>query len=253
MEKLEECLFRYSLLKDPKKHIQPWQFIQYGASILNYFEGNPPENDPSIGGRWVMLCGSSQSLLAILYRLKRWLIALNRTPQKVLGEKDRDSEIVARILSHLLHLPYEILNESTVQEPNTLLVFSDNRLIESPSLEKIQQNQTLFAFNLHWLNHAMWTPDVAGLASQKYYFPWESELRLNPKSQKMQSLPPDIRAPEVIAQEIALLPEDLQDTKFEEILQFYSYYKDYLKGGKKGGKRRLSFRMDSPIPSSYFC
>jgi hypothetical protein len=122
-----------------------------------------------------------------------------------------------------------------------------------PELGEVLENQTLFSLNLHWLSDAYCTPDVVGLMTQTYVMPWAGgHMRVDPDTQEMITTEPDGRPVPEIVQEL-VSTEAATDPGFAEIMDFYKKVKTYLKGANKGGRRRLPFRTDSPIPGAHFC
>jgi tetratricopeptide (TPR) repeat protein len=253
LDKMAEVLMRLQAFPDPRPLVQDWHFIQYGAAILDYFDDRTAEDGLEVaGGRWVVLWGSAGHIAMILHKLKRWLIALDRLPQRVVGLPDRDSEIVARAAAHLLELPFVSAEDESPAQPHTLLVAADNRQLTDSGLMPVLEGQTLFALNQHWLHRGGITPDVAGVMTQTLTLPWSGEnVQVDPETRRVTRPEPDTRPAHVIAQELAGT-EPHHDPRFDDILAFYQARADYLKGGRRGGDLRLPFLSDSPVPGAYF-
>lgn len=247
VNELAECLARLETLSDPPPLVQHWHYVQYGAAILDLFE------EPEVaGGRYVALWGSDQAVATSLAKLRTLLETLGRPPEQVLALPDRDSEILGRAAARLYDLPFEIGAEPSFARPGALVVAADNRLLaDHPALREVQAGQTVFALNLHWLARAPITPDVAGLLTQRYSYPWGERYQVDPASRQVVPIPPDGRPPEAIAAQLAATPP-AEDAGFAERLLFYRQHAAHLKGGEQGGERRLTFRKDSPVAGSYF-
>ncbi len=252
LDKLAEVLTRLYAFPDPRPLIQDWHFIQYGGSILDYFDDRWVEDGMEVaGGRWVTAWGSSEQMAMILLKLRRWLEELNRMPSRVAGLPGRDSEIIARAAALFLDRPYLPISDELLASPDVLIVAAENHELPRGPVLHVQNNQTLFAFSLNWLQSAGPAPDVAGLMSQAYFFPWKKRIRFDPDTREAEEIPEDTRDPEVIARELfEAKPE--HDPRFDEIMDFYRERADYLKGEIRGGAMRLPFLPDSPVPGSYF-
>lgn len=253
LDKMAEVLMRLESFPEPRPLIQDWHFIQYGAAILDYFDDRTADDGLEVaGGRWVVLWGSDGHIAMILHKLKRWLAALDRLPQRVIGLPDRDSEILARAAAHLLELPFVSAEDEAPARPHTLLVAADNRLLRDKVWMPVLEGQTLFALNQHWLHRGGVTPDVAGVMTQMLTLPWSGEnVQVDPETREVTHPKPDTRPAHVIAQELADT-EPHEDPRFDDILAFYRVRAGYLKGGRRGGDVRLPFLSDSPVPGSYF-
>lgn len=251
IEELDEALMRYNLINDLQPHIRDWHFVQYGTAILDYFE----ESDQYVaGGRYVALWGSMESVRGILEVLKILLQKMHRNPTKIISMQDRDSEIIAIAMSKLLDIPFEFLNEANLSEENTLIIAGDNENFNGfEQIIPLQKEQTVFSLYLNWLVGAMISPDIAGFMAQTYFFPWQGgNFRVvDTASQKIEKTLPDTRSAEEIADDLVIAEPEMSQV-FNETLDFYEKFITYLKGRENGGKKRLSFAVDSPVPGSYF-
>ncbi|HEY9060201.1 MAG TPA: tetratricopeptide repeat protein [Pseudobacteroides sp.] len=250
IEKLEECFLRHKTILKPEMFIKYWHYIQYGSVVIQYFDDNE-ENLNVAGGRYVAKWGSNEEIKSILLRLKGFLEKLNLSCNSISYLPDRDSEIIGKVLSELMRLPSSIYKKQL--EENQLIIAANNNLLnEYPELAEISNGQIVFAFNQDWLNVSTLTPDICGLMSQTYFFPWNGGLKVNSETGKLDQLPPDQRSTSYIVTEILSENIDVQGD-FGENVQFYMERKEYLKCSGKAGKKRLPFRVDSPVPGSYFC
>ena len=250
INKLESFLRRLELIKTPKHHIRDWHFIQHGAVVLDYF-GYINEEDASIaGGRCVALWPSEKILHQIVNNLKKFLEDQKRIPKRIVYIKDRDSEIIAQLISINLNIPCQEIDE--IREYD-LVVASDAYKFNEiyTSLREVKTGQTTFALNLCWLNHCAINPDVVGLMSQVCYFPWNNKVIINPKTKAIENIPPNDRNPFEIAQEIENT-ELLQSDYLDDLLSFYRQHSNYLKINEPLFNERSTFLTDSPIPGSRF-
>jgi hypothetical protein len=110
-------------------------------------------------------------------------------------------------------------------------------------LSEVKNGQILFALDHDWLNPTKITPDIIGLMSQKYHFPWEGG--------GLQMTVPDQQPAEDLASEIFAL--QVPETDIQALLDFYAKRKPYLKGiGTSGRNIRYEFSIESPVPGSFF-
>lgn len=257
LDKMEQCLIRLRLLGDTLQTnlVRDWHFIQYGAALLDFFDDRTDSNGLEVaGGRYVALWGSVPSIAGILHKLVRFLEALHHKPERLLYLPERDSEILGIALGALLNLPPEEADETNVSGPNRLIVAADNRLLgDWPQLYPVFPSQTVFALNLHWTEDGAVTPDVSGLMTQNYYFPWRGEgIAFDPDTKESKPTLPDTRPSFAIAAELAATPDTESDLHFEtDHLPFYVRWGDFL-AGAPSSETRLRFNSDSPVPGAYF-
>ncbi|MFX1254759.1 MAG: type IV pilus biogenesis/stability protein PilW [Promethearchaeota archaeon] len=249
LDKLDDILDRLEAFPNPEPLVQNWHFIQYGAAILDYCD----KDDDSLsiaGGRWVSLHGTFKSIATIIWRLKRFLTEMDWFPEKVVGLRDDiDSEIIGRATAKILNLPFELTASESLAQAGILIVAANNWLLTDPSLKIVQENQTVFALNLHWLQHSGYTPDVAGLMTQFYHLPWKQD-EYDPITKKALQASPDSRLATEIATELTKTSPE-EDPHFDQIMEFYRDRADYLKVRHKGA-RRVRFLRDSPVPGAYY-
>ncbi len=251
LDKMEEILNRLAAFPNPPLLVRDWHFIQYGAAVLDYCDDSVTEDGLTIaGGRWVAVWLSMEQIALGLRRLRRFLAEFGHYPRLVLGLPDRDSEIVARAAAAILEVPFDFYTPEQGNLTETLIVAADNRQFIDGGLAPVQPGQILYALNLCWLEDGGATPDVAGLMSQVCYFPWlGGAIQVNPETQELLRTVPDTREPEAIATDLVALTAE--DNRFEAVLEFYRPRMSWLKAGHNGAWR-LPFRVDSPVPGSYF-
>ena len=255
LDKLDEFRLRLTLLEDPQPIIMHWHFIQYGAAILDYFDDREGQQGMQVaGGRWVYVGISYKQLSITLNKLKRYLQAIGREPKLILSMADRDSTIIAHGAAKIFGLPMtEIADPSAIGWEESLIIAAQNHSYEGANIERILKGQTVFSFNLDWLNKGPCTPDLAGMMSQYCTWPWSKDrLIVDPETKERQEAEDDNRSPEEIAEEFGQELEEFEP-EFEQVLDFYKQNMLYLKGGRLGGSKRWRFITDSPVPGSYFC
>lgn len=273
IKKLDEMHGRLMLLDRPRRRIRDWHFVQYGAAILSTM--GEPEN-VFAGGRYGFHRETMSGIRTVLDRLRRLLVELDRVPNEIVALPDRDSRILAIVLGRLLNRPIYPIQAADPARSGVLIVASDAALLkDTPELEQARDNQTVFACNLHWLGDCEITPDVAGFLTQTFAFPWwEGGYERREDDGSYVPLGPDRRGEDEIA--AAILEEELptgpdfQDEVFAfhdepppdpeddflHALGFYKRVKDQLKGAAGNSKKnvkRWPFRVESPVPGSYFC
>jgi hypothetical protein len=188
----------------------------------------------------------------ILDKLRRLLTALHCVPDRVISLPDRDSEIIARAAASVLGVSFALAPPVALAQSHTLLVAADNRQIGDWALVPVLEGQAVFALNLHWLHRGGPTPDIAGVLSQSLILPWSGDqIQVDPETREISHPPADTRPAEIVARDlVAVEPE--QDPHFEDTLDFYVERARFLKGGSAGGRARLPFYPDSPVPGTYF-
>ena len=243
LDKLEQCLVRYNTIDKSNPIIRDWHYIQYGAAILDCYKSN--------GGRYLKKIGTFKEVMNIVYKLKTYLDSLEFYPEKVYYLADKDSEVLGRIIAKVLKVDCEEYYNKTIRE-KYLIVAADNRDYNvCPELALIRKNEMIFAFNHHWLENSLITPDISGLMSQSYNFPWR-EGCLNEELKESGITEESSMIIEEVLKAIDNISAEVDD-EFQEVLQFYSERKEYLKTGEKGGSGRLAFNTDTPVKSLYVC
>ena len=274
IKKLDEMHGRLSALNHPRRRIRDWHFVQYGAAILSTM-GGATENTFA-GGRYGHHRETLAGIRDVLERLCRFLVELDRIPDEIVSLSDRDSRILSIVLGKMLRRPIYPLEAADPARSNVLLVASDARLLENmPELERARPNQTVFACNLHWLGDSEITPDVAGFLTQTFAFPWwEGGYERDPEEGRYVAAGADVREEDEIAASILeeepaepeavdnfVWPfrnseEPVNTDDFLHALSFYRRVGDRLKGARGGAHKksvRWPFRVESPVPGSYYC
>ena len=255
LDKLDELRLRLSKVPESAPLIMHWHFIQYGAAILEYFDDRNEQQGLAIaGGRWVYVGVSHAQIALVARKLKTYLETINRSPKLVIAINERDSLIIGSAISKIFKCPLEILQDAqAASRDDSLLVAAHNWNLSKIPIERVVKGQTVFAFNLNWLEEGPCAPDVCGLMSQYCTFPWSKDrLEMDPETNQRKDVSEDTRPYDQIGAEIAS-QELVEDPEFKKVLDFYKQVADYLKGGKVGGQKRWRFITDSPVPGSYFC
>jgi hypothetical protein len=189
----------------------------------------------------------------IAVKLKEFLSGISVSIRAIGALADRNSEIMGRVLAKELGVEFGFYESSGANE-SYLVVAADSRsLRQYMELWREDISQIVFAANHNWLSAAPVAPDIIGLMSQYYSFPWDGEgLRVtNSEDGKVESIPPDDRMAEEIAMEIFNIGNGGEG--LGRHLDFYLEHRDHIKGiGKLAGKRRHNFVIESPVPGSYF-
>lgn len=239
---LRESYERLLMVDNPEPTIRDWQFIQYGTMILNFFFS---EGQDVAGGRHVASWGSAESIKAILQLLSD-LIKEKEIGSIVFGNH-KDSEIIATILSHLSNIKSEAYNPTAIYSNALLLVSDSTGFNEFNNVEQINNNNITFSFNHNWLQANFICPDIIGLMSQYYSFPWNGgNFKMNDDGTTTKTLP-DERNCEDIAYEIANV-KVMEEMKIDD---FYKKVENKLKMNQSTG-HRYNFMVESPVPGSYF-
>jgi len=253
LDELEESCLRHGQLEAPGKLIRDWHFIQYGSVVLDYFDES---DDYVAGGRYVAMWGALESLRTTLEALKVYLQTMRKLPARILAPADRDSRIVGSALSSILNVPCLILTEDTLpteyNEPTLIVAGDAGSFNDWEQLRELKPNCTLFAVNLNWMHEALICPDIAAYMTQAYWFPWqEGGMKIDDQGNAVPQQA-DERPVEEVAADLTAAPVQLKEN-FVATMNFYKNVADFLKGGPRGGTRRHSFRVDSPVPGAYFC
>lgn len=247
VNEVKETLTRYKLVGQPEDDIQDWHFIQYGGVILDCSD----DEDGPEGGRHVALWGSKEQVKELAQKLKFFLDKTNTNIQKVLYIDDRSSSILGLVIGKELGVIADVYEPNKPTE-NCLLVAANttdyNEFYED--LKTIKEGQILFALNHCWLDSANVSPDIVGIMTQMYRFPWDDgHMRLTDDG-NVEQLPADDRKPSEIANDIHNTePEYVKENDFE----FYLKRKEHLKGiGAKTADFRYNFTLESPVASPRF-
>lgn len=237
--------------------IREWHFVQYGAAILDYMDERVGAGALEVaGGRYVYQSGGTDEVALILHKLRQFLQDVGQVPPVVWAVPERDSEVLGRALASLLGVPLV-----TGERPQgaALIVAADSKFLlqserDVEELGTVRPGQVVFAYTVNWVDAGNVTPDVAGLLSQMYVFPWAGgQMRLNmddPEKPQVEQTEPDLRPAEAIAQEV-LAATPGADPGFEETLAFYRPLRGELSLNRTG-TTRWPFLRESPVPGTSF-
>jgi len=248
VNELNEMFDRLVTIEQPKQHIRDWQFIQYGSVILDYFESD----DYVAGGRYVAAWGTNESIKQIVAQLHQLLHRLEKQYSLVAILPDRASSIIGQVIAKELNLPFEYLDESNLPFNAVIVGANTADFNDWEILATIDNGNTIFAYNHCWLEASVLTPDIIGLVSQSYYWPWDGGgFTVNPVTNEMENTVADERAVEAIAEDIFALQTSKKME--DEHIAFYLDRKHLIKGiGANAGNLRYNFMIESPVPGSYF-
>lgn len=254
----DATLRRFEAVGQPQVHIRDWHFIQYGAAILSYMGLQEGEGAFEVaGGRYVYQSGGEEEVRCVLHRLRLFLQEVGHVPPAVWACPDKDSEVLGRALATLLERPF-VAGERP--QENVLVVAADSRLLlqseqDVEELTTVRPGQVVFAYDLNWVDAGGVTPDIAGLLTQMYVFPWAGgQMRVNtddPENPRVESSEADERPAEIIAAELVRVAPAESDPDFAETLAFYRPLRPLLTLNQPG-VRRLPFSRESPVPGAYF-
>lgn len=246
VNEVKEMLVRYGQIEIPRQHIQDWHFIQYGGAILDFFE------DDVAGGRYVATWGSNAALRTVLQKLTRYLAIMDVTIDHVRYMDNRNAEIIARVLADMLGIDHGVYGAAE-ECARCLIVGGDTSDFNaSEELARLEKETIVFALNHNWREPSYITPDIIGLMSQMYSFPWEGGAMRIVDAEKGQTetSEPDARDADVIAAEILAIEPEAFD---ESIFDVYTRHQRQLKGiGDLAGEHRYNFMVESPVPGAYF-
>lgn len=240
---LQSMLDRFRAIGAPRKHIRDWHFIQYGASILQFFDDG---EDFDAGGRFLAHWAFPQTIRTTLELAKHWLHQQGHRIQLVVAPKGRNAEIIGRAMAGVLGIPFSHVGHS---RPGTLVVVADNRdLDDMDCLDWAKANQLTFALNVHWQEAQRYTPDLCGWMSQQTHYFWDGGgLTFDAASQRMKETEPDHRTPTEIAADILTFEPELGPEE-KETLQFYHTLQTHLPGGTHHSGYRGHYMPISPVP-----
>jgi len=249
VQEVTYALQRLQQIGTPRAHIQDWQFVQYGGMMLDFFE----ESDKYVaGGRYVAAWGDAASIKEILLRLADLLEKLQHAVGRVYFTGERDDAIVGMACAKILDVPSSALGELPLPS-DALLVAADSASFgQVPATEDPSQVPLLFAFNHSWLQAAYVSPDIIGLMSQSYYFPWEEGRPvLDPTTRKVTQSGADPRPAAEIAEEIAAAQTSGAGSAIG--MELYRQQRDYLSSiGSQAAEKRVNFMPESPLPGAFF-
>lgn len=255
-EQVADMLRRFEAIGTPAPQVRDWHFIQYGGAILSFFGEDDPEELAVAGGRYVYLALPEEAVAQVLWRLKDLLKRLDKQPAQVWAAPDKDSQVLGHALALLLEVPL-VTGERPLE--NVLVVAAEHHdLLQSKGdvseLERVRSGQITFTFNLNWVEAGGMAPDVAGLLTQVFRFPWTGDnLRVNlddPENPQVETTEASGADAQSIAAELVKL-DTASDTAFRETLDFYAGVQSELTLNRVGA-RRWPFLRESPVPGSFF-
>ncbi len=239
---LRESYERLKIVATPEGTIRDWQFIQYGTIILDFFFS---EDQYVAGGRHVASWGNSESIKSILAALSK--LSKDKKIDSIVYGNNRDSEIIGKILSNLSNIKNEVYDTNKIYFNSLMLVSDSTGFNEFTNVEYITNNNITFSFNHNWLQANIICPDIIGLMSQSYTFPWNGgNFKMNENGITTRTEADD-RSPEIIAKEIS----DCEIKDITPIDKFYNKIINKLKMNQNYG-HRYNFMIESPVPGSYF-
>lgn len=246
VEEIQELQQRYHSVGQPRPHIRDWHFIQYGSAILDFYH-----DDEVAGGRYVAAWGTRASVRQVAVRVKAYAEALGLRLRKIAYLDDRNSEIIARVIGHILHIEPEPYRADATEEGLLIVGASATDFDEYSELAQVSTGQLLFAFYLGWMQAAFISPDLVGLLAQSYTFPWQGGIQVTDPEGSVEILPADERPAAAIAADIA----GIADVARPEpgAFDFYLAHKSWLKAiGSEANRQRFHFMLESPVPGAYF-
>lgn len=242
VRELRESFNRLQSIEAPENIIRDWHYIQYGSVILDFFF----DKDQYVaGGRHVASWGNPQAMCSILKRAQN--ILAKKEIHKIIYGNTRDSKILGLSLAKIMNLPAENYNAQTAYANCVLFCSESDAFNEFNNVEQISNNNVTFAYNHYWLKPNFICPDIIGLMSQSYTFPWNGGgIKLNDDGTPGRT-EADNREELSIAEEISTV----EITEIVEVDPFYFSHYDSLQMNQTEG-HRYNFMVESPIPGSYF-
>lgn len=242
VRELRESFNRLQSVNNPEDKIRDWHFIQYGSIILDFFYD---DNQYVAGGRHVASWGNNEAIKTILKKLTG--ILKTKEIKKIVFANSKDSKVLGLALSKISNIPSEAYSSQTIYSNSLMLVGNSSEFNEFNNVDSITNKNITFSFNHNWLQANFICPDVIGLMSQSYTYPWNGgNFKMNDDGTTSRT-EPDSRHEEIIASEIATC-----EIKDEIMIDgFYSKFENGLKINQENG-HRYNFMVESPIPGSYF-
>ncbi|MDF1698088.1 MAG: hypothetical protein P1U56_19730 [Saprospiraceae bacterium] len=242
VKELRESFERLQLVNQPEQKIRDWQFIQYGTLIMDFFYA---EDQYVAGGRHVASWGNNEFIKDILHVLSN--ILKEKGIEKIVHANNNDSRIIGTALSKISNIPIEEYRPTNGYRNSLMLVSDSSGFNEFNNIEIINNQNITFSFNHNWLQTNYICPDIIGLMSQSYTYPWNGgNFKMNEDGTTSRT-EPDQREDELIADEIAATELKGKVT----IDAFYDSVKNDLKMNQIQG-HRYNFMIESPVPGSYF-
>ncbi|RME04557.1 MAG: tetratricopeptide repeat protein [Planctomycetota bacterium] len=159
--RLADAFQRYLCLPHPPSSEQDWHFVLYGAVGIDFLDILHQPNHfqiPTFG--------------EYLYLTLQTLKSLFPPPQRVLALEEENSQLLAKILSVLLRLPYQIYHQNSTRKGS--LVVAANAKQFSSLWQTIYPNEVLLAGVLPLHQHGFICPDFSILCLQEeFFYPWQ--------------------------------------------------------------------------------
>jgi len=222
-----------------------WHFIRHGGALLAQSSAGSSRGLFENQAMNALATGALLRLLqAVMERLKIRVDAILHI--------GGGSNILALATGSLLKRP--VREWSCRARSNEMLVIPDMQALDSAGILPIDRDECpfLFCFQLFPLLDYPVLPEIIGLMSKKFRFPWEERVELiNDKKTgtRARRLEKDSCDPEITACKIAdaarMLPED---KKAPQVAAFYECNNDLLVWSRKQAIARRRFFNPLPIP-----
>jgi len=251
VKELREFHTRLGQLPNPNKEsIREWHFVQYGGIILDLFD---LAEDYVAGGRYVALMGTESSIKAIIIKLQKALEVLDLHVKRVVAMPNQQSEVIGRVIAKLLGLSFAPYAEGRSTEGCLVVAANTSDFNGMGEIAHTLPNQLLFALNHDWLAGSHMVPDIVGMMTQSFYWPWSPEdgRKVEYKIPN-ENEPDEPQAPRDIPTIVQAILETEPENK-ELDMSLYLTHKAYLQaGGTYRSEYRYNFMIESPVVGSFF-
>lgn len=185
----------------PPWGLREWVGVLHGSVLLH----ESPHGVEVMHGRYAALWDDDNRLAQVLGLLNQVLIRAGRQPARVVGGRDRDSQILAAIAEGLVRpVPGHGPSAAT-----TLAVYYTWNPDDDDVLHRSEDPGTvLFAYSLDWTRGHELVPDVIGMEAQHVTPAWGERIRLGTDesgARASQTIPADDRSPEELGPELGVL------------------------------------------------
>lgn len=245
------ALRRHAPLDDAD--VRGWHLALNGALLLHRAD----ESRDTMRGRYAMFAPTMAQLAATLHTATAVLDRLDATPPRVVVAPGRDSAIVGHALARLLDIPVDPLVPS--DHDRALVVAWDLDLLDPPTIatmQGIQPARPVFALGVRWTEAPPFAPDLTGWLHQILLPPWEGAFETDREAGGLHRLPPDSRASEAIAAEIAGAAVEVDDLEIRRIAKFAAACRDLAEASRPGLFRTRGTRPilweGAPVHSARF-
>ena len=180
--------------------LRGWHYVLTGGLVIHQ---SPYGFDDPMHGRYAWLADSLPRIATGLERLAELVAPLDLPC--VYAPPGRDHEIVALAAGQRLGLPVAPWPAIGVPAPGLVVLYDLAELpsADIPRLLQRRPGQVVFAHASPWTTDSPLAPDVTTLLYQTIVPPWGSHAIVDPDSQRVSESPPDDRAPDAIARELA--------------------------------------------------